>query len=351
MDAKQLKESLSINDIYSLLDHLGANPFKEKGNLRATTICHGGDSSKLYYIPDQYSFHCFTHCHSMDIYEFIQKVKGIDFKESFEYIKDYFNITDSESFVETFDKVDMNFFNRFNMVKEKPSPLPEIDKKILNIYNDEYHLSWVKDHILPATMKKFDIKLDIDHQRIIIPTLDEKERLIGIRVRNLNPEMVEKGFKYMPLKHRNIQYNFPMGRVLYGFCQNRNNINKKKKIVLFESEKSVMALDSFYQGEGIGVALGGSTLTDNQVELLESLDIQEVVIGLDKEFDEVGEALERYYAEKILKTMADKLQGRFNISVLWDVKNLLDKKDSPTDKGKNVFEQLWNGRINITDIG
>ncbi|WWT40446.1 hypothetical protein [Staphylococcus phage PT94] len=350
MDAKQLKESLSMNDIYSLLDHLGASPFKEKGHLRATTICHGGDSSKLYYYPEQYIFNCFTHCHSMDIYEFIQKVKGVDFKEAFDYVKNYFNITETESTVDMFDRVDMSFFNKFNKIDQPIKPLPEVDKSILNVYNDEYHISWVRDYIMPQTMRKFNIKLDILNQRIIIPTLDDKGRLIGIRARNLDKDMVDKGFKYMPLKHNNKLYNFPMGSVLYGLYQNQHNIESVKKVILFESEKSVLALDSFYNGKGIGVAVGGSSFSDIQSSMIEQLDIDECIIAFDKEFSHIGDKMEKYYANKIQRTIADKLQGRCNISVIWDMEGLLDEKDSPVDKGFDVFYKLWKNRILISDI-
>lgn len=350
MDAKQLKESLSMNDIYSLLEYLGANPFKEKGHLRCTTICHGGDSSKLYYYPESYSFTCYTQCHSMDIFQLIEKVLNVDFKDAFNYAKEYFNITDLESNVDTFDRVDMSFFNKFNKVAEPIKPLPEIDSSVLNIYNDEYYIDWVKDYIMPSTMKKFNIKLDILNQRIIIPTLDDKGRLIGIRARNLNREMVDKGFKYMPLKHNNKLYNFPMGSVLYGLYQNKENIERTKKVILFESEKSVMALDSFYHGEGIGVAVGGSSFSEIQAKMIQDLDIEECIIAYDKEFEHVGDKMERYYANKIQKTIANKLEAHCNVSVIWDMDGLLNEKDSPTDQGFEVFHELWKKRILINDI-
>lgn len=350
MNPKQLKESLSINDVYSLLEHLGANPYKEKDKLRATTICHHGDSSKLYYLPDKHILTCFTNCGNMDIYELIQKVLHVDFKEAFEYVKKYFNITETGYDTDIHDTIEIGFFDKFNKKEEEIQPLQEVDSSILKIYNDEYHISWVKNYIMPSTMKKFNIKLDVINERIIIPTLDENGRLIGIRTRNLNKEAVAKGFKYLPLKHNQTLYNFPMGHVLYGLYQNKDNINKVKKVILFESEKSVLALDSFYKGGGIGVAVGGSSFSDLQAKLISQLDIEEVIIAFDKEYNKIGENAERFYAEKIKKTIGDKLQSRFNVSVIWDTKDLLDKKDSPVDKGYETFHKLWKNRILISDV-
>ena len=36
-----------------------------------------------------------------------------------------------------------------------------------------------------------------------------------------------------------------------------------------------------------------------------------------------------------------------NFSYLWDYDNLLEEKDSPFDKGKDVFEELYKNRIRV----
>lgn len=38
--------------------------------------------------------------------------------------------------------------------------------------------------------------------------------------------------------------------------------------------------------------------------------------------------------------MTKNLSGLVDVYVLWDVENLLSYKDSPIDKGKDVFERL-----------
>lgn len=347
MDATQLKESLSENDIISLLEHLGASPFKEKNTIRCLTICHGGDSHKLYYYPDSYSFRCYTQCgHNYDIFSLIEQVKGIDFKESLNYIKDYFGYVDNDSNIDYNDKVDMSFFNKFKK-KEEECVLPTIEENVMNVYNNEYHLSWIKDFINVSTMRRFGIKLNIIDQQIVIPHRGKDGSLVGVRVRNLKKDLVEQGKKYMPLFKNGKMMNHATGSNLYGLYENMDNIERMKKIIIVESEKAVLQIDSFYNGQGIAVAVSGSSFTNNQLNLIKSLPIEEVIICMDRDWEELGDNMELYQAEKIKKVFRDKMIAYFNVSVVHDFDNLLDINSSPTDRGYDVWYKLWKNRISI----
>lgn len=104
-----------------------------------------------------------------------------------------------------------------------------------------------------------------------------------------------------------------------------------------------MMMDSYYHDNNFSVALSGHNLTRTQIEFLNTLPIDEIVIALDKDFrdgdNETKEALE----ELIIKKYS-RLTNRFNVSIIWDTDNLLDYKDSPTDKGKDVFDKLFKER-------
>lgn len=348
MDAQSLKEQLSPNDIITLLNELGAEPYEQNGQIIARTVCHNdnGGSHKLYYYSDTQIFHCYTNCGSFDIFELIQKESGKDFSESFSYIKDYFGYENSLTDYNYNDIIDLTFFNKFNKVIHY-EPLKTLSEKVLNRYNDNYHISWIKEGIMPSTMRKFDIKMSITDQQIVIPHRDENGNLVGVRARNLNREVVDKGMKYAPVKQGSSFLNHPTGATLYGLYENKENIESVKKVVLFESEKSVLQLDSFYHGYGIGVCMSGSSFSDRQLDLIKNLDIDEVIIAVDKEFEKIGDDLERYYAEKIEKTIANKIKPYKNVSVVWDKKGLINTKDSPTDNGRDVWIELFRNRISL----
>lgn len=351
MDAVKLKESLSRNDILSLLEELGGEPYERNGQIISRTICHNPEhegSHKLYYVPDKKYFHCFTSldCGTMDIFQLISQIKGTDFVQSLNYIKDYFGI-EKGAHIDLEEKIDMSFFNKFNKVVDFP-PLPCYDESILNRYDKKYHMSWVKDYISPDTMERFGVRMDMFREQIIIPHYDLDNRLVGVRVRNLNTEAVESGMKYVPLYvSREENYRHMTGSNLFGANISKESINKLQRLILFEGEKSVMALDTMYNGNGIGVGVSGANLTDYQVHIIDQMNVEEVIIAFDKEFKEIGDPLERFYAQKIEETIANRLKAKYKVSVIWDTMNLLDYKDSPTDKGADVWQKLWDNRIRL----
>lgn len=350
MDAKTFQESLSKQDVYSLLDHLGADPQETKTNvISSSTICHNHDGNgkhNLRYYSDSHGFNCFSECGHMSVYDFVGKVLDLDFYESFKYVLSFFNqsMYDMDMKQESYeDVVDLGFFDR-EETKEVQS-LNEIDNKVLNIYYDLYYQGWIEEGITTETMEKYKIKNSIVDRQIIIPHYDEFDRLVGVRCRNLDKDLVNEGKKYMPVINNGEMLNHSTGSVLYGLNFNRENIERVQKVILFESEKAVMQLDSFMPNMSIGVCLSGSNLTNRQVDILKGLDVNEVIICLDKEFHKVGDDEERYFAKKIEETILNKLSTFFVVSVVWDRKSKLDYKMSPTDKGKNVFIELLNDRI------
>lgn len=350
MDANEFKQNLSVNDIYSLLEEIGAEPFISPSNkniINCKTICHDGDGHNLRYYANTFSFNCYSHCGAMSIYDLISKVYDIKFFDSFKFVLNFFNYSISEADISKTDYVDENdlsFFDRGEKRYDR-KPLKNINSSLLNRYYNQYYQGWINEGISIKSMVKFNIKHNLVDKQIIIPHYDESDRLVGVRCRNLKQELVDEGKKYMPVYINEQLMNHPTGSVLYGLNFNKNNINKVKKIILFESEKSVLQLDTMMPNMSIGVCLSGSNLTNHQVDILNDLNINEVIIALDKEFDEIGTVEEEFYASKIQSSIVNKISSFFNVSIIWDTDSLLDKKDSPTDKGLETFEKLFKNRI------
>lgn len=350
MDANEFKQALSVNDIYSLLESINAEPFISPSNkniINCKTICHDGDGHNLRYYADTFSFHCYSHCGTLSIYDLISKVYDIQFFDSFKFVLSYFNYSISDmnitksSYV---DENDMSFFNRWEKDKEHQY-LSSIDKSVLNTYYNQYYKGWIDEGISIQSMVKFNIKHNLKDKQIIIPHYDEFDNLVGVRCRNLDKELVNEGKKYMPVYINNQLMNHPTGSVLYGLNFNKDDINKIKKVILFESEKAVLQLDTMMPNMSIGVCLSGSNLTNNQVNILNSLNVNEVIIALDKEFDDIGTVEEEFYASKIQSSIVNKITSFFNVSIIWDLENDLETKMSPTDAGPAVFKKLLNNRI------
>lgn len=348
MNAQQVKDMLNKQDVFDLLVELDANP-RYKGNLiYARTICHGGHKHKLVYYPDTKQFYCFTDCQApYDIFSLISTIFNIDFSSAFRYICNKFNINAGENiYVPSEDKVDTSFIKKFES-KEPSYTLNEIPKTLLNRYFNLYHQSWIDDGISIETMRKFGIMFSINENKIIIPHFDVNGRLLGVRGRALNQEDIDEGRKYMPVYHPKMGVlKHPTGANLYGVHVNKEKIQQTKSVILLESEKGPMQLDTM-QFHIPGVGISGSSISDEQIKILVDLGVENVILGLDKEFKQTGTEEELFYKKKVTSGFIDKMLPYFRLFIIWDTQNLLDYKDAPTDKGREVFEKLFEKRIFI----
>lgn len=354
MKAEDLKERLTVEGILSVMDELGAEMVSnDDKEVIFKTICHGGDSSKLYFYKDNKIFKCYSHCGSMDIITIVQKVKDLGVADAISFICNTVGIIDfnmREGFGGDSSK-DENWEIIKSLMKSKKEISLDRDFKfydpsILMNFRLMFHPAFLNDGISIETMIKFKIRYDLLNRRIIIPHFHENGNLIGIRCRNLDQDLIDAGCKYVPIMFKKERISAPTGKYLYGLNENKHNIRKIKRVILVESEKAVMQLDSILENN-FSVAMSGSSLSLVQVNLLVEYGVEEVIVAVDKEYEQYGTQEEKLYAQKIKKSIIDKLIGKFNVSVIWDKTNLLKKKDSPTDRGREVFLELYKNRIKV----
>lgn len=343
MTPKQIEERLTDQDVIDILSEFSEFSPKPHPNglIFGTDICHGGDSHKLYYYSDSKHFHCFSECNrNYSIFQLIAKIKHCSIQEAINFVSIRLGIS---MFGRGFQqrKIDHSFINKFKK-ENHDEPFVFRDASVLDDFWNFFHQSWLDDHISKQSMIEFGIKFDLLKHRIIIPHFDIDGNLLGIRCRNLIKEIVEEGKKYMPIVHKDILYNYPTSMNLYGIDKHKNNIKKYRKILILESEKGVLQHHSYYDNS-IAVAICGSALHSYQIEMMKKLGVEEVILGLDKEF--TNEEEEKQYKNKIQRNFVSKLIPYFNVSILWDTDNKLEHKMSPTDKGKEIYEELYKNRI------
>ena len=122
---------------------------------------------------------------------------------------------------------------------------------------------------------------------------------------------------------------------------------KDKKVIIFEGEKSPLLYESYFGMENdISVACCGSSLSNYQIQLLLDLKVDEIIIAFDKQFKEIGNEEWKGWTKK-LKDIHNKYGSKIQISYIFDKWNLLDYKDSPIDKGKEIFLELFKRRVSI----
>ena len=90
-------------------------------------------------------------------------------------------------------------------------------------------------------------------------------------------------------------------------------------------------------------AVCGSRLNKHQLDLLmRTCHPKEIVICFDKE----EKQFEDSYFKK-LWDMCKKYEAYANFSFIYDRENLLEMKNSPTDKGEEIFKELLKRRIKV----
>lgn len=202
-----------------------------------------------------------------------------------------------------------------------------IDEEAINDYVPLLYIGWFRDGIMPWAREKFGLAYSYKHKRIVIPLrywLDGG--LLGFNQRTTVENYEEFGIhKYFITK------SYPKSLNLYGLWENREEIEHKRRIVICESEKSV--LKRYSLNDGTCVALQGKTLSDEQRRIILGLDIDEVVIALDNDvsIEEIRFMCEKFYQIK-------------NVSYIKDRWGLLGDKDAPMDARKKIYNFLFKWR-------
>ena len=348
--------SLTLDDVKHFLESLGVTQLQvneEKQIIICPTICHNpiskAESMKLYWYQNYKIFRCYTQCNeSMSIFKLYQKFMEINYHEvsraeAREYIKGILShviLKQKENVHDTWS------IEEYKFDKTLPT-LPIYSKEIMTYFIKYYHPTWLKDGITKSAMDKFNIRFSISQNKIIIPHYNINGELIGIRGRTIDPEEAKVYGKYRPIQIGNKIYNHHLGFNLYGIYENKNGLKKRRSAIIAEGEKSVL-LDYGNYGEYANtVACCGSSFNKYQISLLtDILGVNEITIAFDKEYKIWNDEKAKKYRAKITK-MCEEYSNQANFFYIWDYENLLNEKDSPFDKGKEVFEYLYKNRVRV----
>lgn len=184
---------------------------------------------------------------------------------------------------------------------------------------------WMNEGISSKSLKKYQVLYDGFSDRLVYPIRNVDGKIVNVGGRTADPLWKEKDL-------RKYCYFFPWGTMdtIYGLSDNMEAIVKQGEIILFEGCKSVLLADTW--GIHNTGAILTSHLNQNQMKILAKLAVR-VVFALDKD----------------VKIKEDhniaKLKRYVNVEYIYDALDLLDEKDSPVDKGEEVFARLYNTRL------
>lgn len=372
---ENIKNDLTLDQVFQLLVDLGGEPqIYNNSYIISRTICHnppGQGSFKLYYYDNTKLFRCYTECNdAFDIFQLILKVKHLaksgitywakggelktrpwDLPDALTYILTYYGIeAENQNFSE--EQLELPDDKYIAEKLRKQSIKTNKEQSVsLKIYNDAFLknfpqpriLPWEREGITKESIISHNIRYDPINQGIVIPHYDINNQLIGIRERTLIKENEARG-KYRPAIISGQMYNHPLTFNLYNINWSKDNIKNIKKAIVFEGQKSCLLFSSFFGIDNdISVAVCGSNLINYQVEILKSLGVEEIIIAFDRQYQEYGDKEYFKWEEKLINIY--KKYGSFiQIQFILDTGHLLGYKDSPIDKGPEIFLELFNNR-------
>lgn len=349
MNLKDLKNYIYDNNlIEKVLEEIGCHhiQYHKKGYYSCANIDGDNIGAVVVYNEPYLHMHNYTRNfrNNSDIFDLVKynlsvknNTKDTSLYEASKYLHNLLNLDFSYNItVKKQKKYDpLAMFKRVLSYKNNKSS-DDLDFEIYDnydFYKGIIHKEWLKEGITNSTINKFDLGYSYKLKRIIIPLKHWKTGdVIGFNKRTIVHNNEEFGIsKYL------LTSNYPKQINLYGLYENRIYIELNGVCVVFEAEKSVLRRDS--RGDHNCVALQGHYISNEQVSILCGLDINEVVIALDKDIsiNEVRAMCEKFYHKK-------------NVSYIYDKYDILpDEKSSPADASNKIYDYLYRHRVNYDE--
>lgn len=351
---KEYRDQIQTEEVRAILQTYHVEPVSENASMMIfPTVCHNLDhnhhSHKLYYYKKDNIFKCYTECDEVfDIFQLIIKMDNLRGKNT--SLRQALNRAgldatqpvDEDEYYSV--RKQLNYLHSMNDKEElEIAEITSYSKNIMDkyVFDLEYLKPWIQEGISPNSLTRYGIKFDFLESAIVIPYFNLERDLVGVRGRFLSEHARAK---YMPMKYEGNYLSHPTSQVLYGLDVNKEAIANTGMVILYEGEKSVLKMDSIYGSDNISVAVSGKNISKTHIRMLIELGVKEIVIAFDREYNSINEMnkkIEEY--TRITKQM----KHFFNISIIIDKDFLLPFKESPIDKGKDVFEKLLSTRIFI----
>lgn len=282
--------------------------------------------------PEQQCFYDFSSGKSGGVLQFITAYYGCSMYHAIQKLEEYAGVNGVASGKKKLEATKVckryKVKEKTDILQSKPKILPDriMDKYIFD--EDDLKI-WIDEGISLDVMREFGVRYDPITDRIVYPIRNISGEIVNVGARTLDPDYKIKGLR---------KYSYLQGwgggmDVVYGLYENFQKVKEKQFLILFEGAKSVLKAASW------GIRNTGAILTShlnvNQIRLLLStcaLNNVAIIFALDKDVNVAD--------DKNIK----KLTRYLNVFYLMDTEGLLDDKDSPVDKGLEVFKTLCRNK-------
>lgn len=356
INTKLLKSSLTLEDHKSICKALGIPAFSENSK---QIVYFTGDkhvnpyngSAKLIFYKDTSIYMGFSAGMSYDIISLTQRRLSLlkqpsSFIDAINFI---LSVTGKEidsvqrlTKTHVYDwQTDLEKFIRF---RRTGTTLTTYDDTILSQLGQSIPQAWLDEGISEDTLVKYQIGYYERLNATTIPCRDKQGNLIGIRCRHWQPNEIEQG-KYRPLLLLDgvTSFKFPTNEVFFGINYNWPEIERTGKVMLVESEKAVMKLDTIYKEHNVALGMFGNNLGLKRRNELIKLGVNHVVYVPDNDWIGLGDEAYQEWEDKVLR-FCKQFDGYAKVEIVWDNLGLLGAKENATDKDEDTWWKLYEAR-------
>ena len=323
MDVKELLEKVDIVDLISEYADLE----EKNGEYWCLSPLKDEKTPSFSVRRETGSFYDFSTGIGGTAITFLQHYYGISKHDAIEKLKKYAGVSDDVPFQS--NKLSaVSVFRKYS-TKKHDKNIGE-NKVLADDYMDRFEKRpdklavWEKEGISRESLDRFQVFYDAFSDRLVYPIRNIDGKIVNVGGRTLDPNWKANG-------QRKYNYFFSWGTIntIYALAENMDAIKEKREVIIFEGCKSVLLANTW------GILNCGAILTSHlsklQLRILAKLGCR-VVFALDKDVD----VLQDHNIERLKQYVA--------VEYIVDRHNLLDEKDSPVDKGKEVFSALYEAR-------
>lgn len=285
----QIKDRINIVDLVSQYV-----PLKKAGiNHSARCPFHNEKSPSFYVSADRGTYKCFGCGEGGDIFTFIEKMEGLEFRGALEKLASQAGVTLSNNipkkdsgkkdlYTEILETITLGWQRELGSNEQAKHYLKDrgFTKEIVNEYRIGFapdSWSFTKDYLVQKGYKEADIEAvgliktgdkgrsyDRFRSRIIFPLFSTEGKVIAFsgRIFGEDPNKLEKSAKYLNSPDTPL---FNKSRVLYGMHSAKHTIRKHNFACIVEGQVDLVMAQQVYPNT---VATSGTSLTADHLKLI-----------------------------------------------------------------------------------
>ena len=340
MDIRDLKEEILNRDLLTdILSEIGCHHIQDRGEYIQCGNKDGDNPRSIAVYKNEY-ISCINYTRQItkngrtaDIFDLIAYVEDCSFAESIKFVCNVAGIDfygEREDLPESLQILRMLKDMCINDEDEDCGSVKPISEKILSYYLTCGNKMFEDDNISLEIQKEFEVGYDPQSNYITIPIRDSLGALVGIKGRYFGkPDELHSKYTYIERCNK--------GKIIYGYWQNKDYIKNNQYIYIVESEKAVQQLATM--GMRSCVSTGGKTISKYQVEEIIRTGCTPI-FAFDKDVD-----------EEELESIASMFMDGITVYAIIDKENILDEKESPSDKPEKWNHLVKNNIYQISKGG